>query len=56
VFDEFRSDELGPGHRSVAVRLRFRASDRTLTDAEVGDLRERCIGAVTREHHAELRG
>ena len=56
VFDEFRRDELGPGHRSVAVRLRFRASDRTLTDAEVADLRDRCITAVTSAHGASLRG
>jgi phenylalanyl-tRNA synthetase beta chain len=56
VFDEFRSDELGPGNRSVAVGVRFRAPDRTLTDAEVGELRERCIEAVTREHRAQLRG
>ena len=56
VFDEFRRDELGPGRRSVAVRLRFRAPDRTLTDAEVGELRERCIDAVTSRHRAELRG
>jgi phenylalanyl-tRNA synthetase beta chain len=56
VFDEFRRDELGIDHRSIAVRLRFRAPDRTLTDVEVGDLRERCISAVTGAHRAELRG
>jgi phenylalanyl-tRNA synthetase beta chain len=54
-FDEFRADALGPGRRSLALRLRFRAPDRTLTDAEVGDLRAACIRAVERAHGAELR-
>jgi phenylalanyl-tRNA synthetase beta chain len=55
-FDEFRSDALGPGHRSLAFALRFRAPDHTLTDAEVGALRQRCIDAVVAEHGGELRG
>jgi phenylalanyl-tRNA synthetase beta chain len=56
VFDVFRSDALGPGRRSVAFSLRLRAPDRTLTDAEVGELRQRAIDAVVAEHGAELRG
>ena len=55
VFDEFRREELGVGRRSVAFNLRFRAPDRTLTDAEVADLRQRCIDAVTAAHGGELR-
>jgi phenylalanyl-tRNA synthetase beta chain len=55
VFDEFRSDALGPGRRSLAFALRYRAPDRTLTDAEVGDLRQRAIDAVTAAHDAQLR-
>ena len=45
-FDVFRSDALGAGRRSLAFALRFRAPDRTLTDAEVGELRQRAIDAV----------
>jgi phenylalanyl-tRNA synthetase beta chain len=56
IFDEFRRDELGPGRRSVAFNVRFRAPDRTLTDTEVADLRQRCIDAVIRTHGARLRG
>ena len=56
VFDEFRRDELGAGRRSVAFNLRFRAADRTLTDAELAQLRQRCIDAVVAAHGAELRG
>src|SRR4029077_3623787 len=39
VFDTFRSDAIGPGRVSLAFSLRFRAPDRTLTDAEVATLR-----------------
>jgi phenylalanyl-tRNA synthetase beta chain len=54
-FDEFRSDALGAGKRSLAFTLRLRAPDRTLTDAEAGELRARAVAAVHREHGAELR-
>lgn len=54
-FDEFRSDALGPGRRSLAFALRFRAPDRTLTDAEVAEARGRCIEAVGERHGGLLR-
>ncbi len=56
VFDEFRSDALGPQQRSLAFALRFRAPDRTLTVEEIGDLRRDLIEAVTTAHAAQLRG
>src|SRR2546421_437439 len=56
LFDVFRSDALGAGRKSLAFALRFRALDRTLTDDEVGEIRRRCVDAVAREYHAELRG
>ncbi len=56
LFDVFRSDALGAGRKSLAFALRFRAPDRTLTDDEVGEIRRRCVDAVAREYHAELRG
>jgi len=54
-FDEFRSEQLGEGRRSLAFALRFRAPDRTLTDAEVGELRQRGIDAVVAAHGATPR-
>lgn len=54
-FDVFQSDALGPRRRSLAFALRFRA-ERTLTDAEISELRQRCIDAVIAAHRAELRG
>jgi phenylalanyl-tRNA synthetase beta chain len=56
LFDVFRSEALGEGRRSLAFALRFRAPDRTLTDAEVGAVRERCIQAMASAHGATLRG
>ena len=56
VFDVYRSDELGPDRVSLAFTLRFRAPDRTLTDAEIADLRAACIAAVECDHAAVLRG
>ena len=55
VFDEFRSDALGPEKRSLAFALRFRAPERTLTVDEVGELRRVAIDAVTSTHGAHLR-
>ncbi len=41
VFDLYEGEQLGEGRRSLALNLEFRASDRTLTDEEVGGVRER---------------
>ena len=40
VFDLFEGEQLGEGRKSLALRLEFRAADRTLTDEEVAALRE----------------
>jgi phenylalanyl-tRNA synthetase beta chain len=39
VFDLFEGEQIGKGHKSLALRLEFRAADRTLTDDEVGEQR-----------------
>ncbi|MEA2481391.1 MAG: phenylalanyl-tRNA synthetase beta chain, partial [Thermoleophilaceae bacterium] len=39
VFDVYRGEQVGPGAKSLALRLEFRAADRTLTDDEVVALR-----------------
>jgi phenylalanyl-tRNA synthetase beta chain len=56
LFDVFRSEALGANKVSLAFALRFRALERTLTDAEVGELRQKCIDAVVAAFDAELRG
>ena len=37
LFDVYRGEQVGEGEKSLALRLEFRAPDRTLTDAEVAE-------------------
>jgi phenylalanyl-tRNA synthetase beta chain len=39
VFDLYRGEQVGEGNKSLALRLEFRAADRTLTDEEVAERR-----------------
>ncbi|HYN91733.1 MAG TPA: phenylalanine--tRNA ligase subunit beta [Thermoleophilaceae bacterium] len=39
VFDLYRGEQVGEGAKSLALRLEFRAPDRTLTDEEVAERR-----------------
>jgi len=55
LFDVYRGEGVSPGRRSLAYRLRLQAPDRTLTDAEVAEVRTRCITAVESTHDAKLR-
>ena len=55
VVDEYRGKGLPDGRRSVAVRLVFRAVDRTLTDAEVDKAIGRLIQMLERELDVTLR-
>jgi phenylalanyl-tRNA synthetase beta chain len=56
LFDVYRGPSVGDGARSLAYALRLQATDRTLTDTEVGDVRAQCISAVEAVHDARLRG
>jgi phenylalanyl-tRNA synthetase beta chain len=48
VFDLYRGEQVGEGRKSLALRLSFRAPDRTLTDEEVADLRAAITAALER--------
>ena len=48
LFDVYRGQDLPSGSRSIAFRIRLRASDRTLTDDEVAEIRLRCVDAVAK--------
>jgi phenylalanyl-tRNA synthetase beta chain len=39
IFDVYRGEQVGKGRKSLALRLEFRAADRTLTDEEVAERR-----------------
>jgi phenylalanyl-tRNA synthetase beta chain len=56
LFDLYRGDQVPPGHRSLAFRVRLQATDRTLTEAEVGAARERLIASAAAAHRTVLRG
>jgi phenylalanyl-tRNA synthetase beta chain len=56
VFDVYRGPELPHGVRSVAVRLRFRAQDRTLRDQEVEDAVREVTRALGEELSVGFRG
>jgi phenylalanyl-tRNA synthetase beta chain len=56
VFDVYRdSERLGEGNVSLALRLSFRAVDRTLTDQEVAAQRERIAQALADEVSGTIR-
>jgi phenylalanyl-tRNA synthetase beta chain len=56
VFDVYRDPErVGAGNVSLAVRLTYRASDRTLTDAEVAERRHAIAAALTSELSGRVR-
>jgi phenylalanyl-tRNA synthetase beta chain len=55
VFDLYEGEQVGEGRKSLALRLEFRAADRTLTDEEVAARREE-IAAKLEEIGGSLRG
>ena len=54
VFDVYEGEQVGVGNRSLALRLEFRAPDRTLTDDEVSERRQ-AIEAALSEIGGKLR-
>jgi phenylalanyl-tRNA synthetase beta chain len=56
LFDVFRGEPVAEGRRSLAFGMRLQADDRTLTDAEVAMVRQRCVDAVEGDLRATLRG
>ena len=49
VFDLYHGEQVGEGSKSLALRLEFRAPDRTLTDEEVAERRtaiEQALGSI----------
>ena len=55
VFDVYRGEQAGEGRVSLALRLSFRAADRTLTDDEVAVVRERIVAALAGEVGGSIR-
>ena len=55
LFDLYAGKELPQGKHSIALSLRYRAADRTLTDEEVNAAHERVVKTLTRQFGAEVR-
>jgi phenylalanyl-tRNA synthetase beta chain len=55
LFDLYAGKELPPGKYSIALSLRYRAANRTLTDEDVNAAHDRVIKMLKREFGAEVR-
>jgi phenylalanyl-tRNA synthetase beta chain len=56
LFDVYRGTGIDEGSRSLAFAVRLQSVERTLTDAEVAEVRTKLITAVESAHGATLRG
>ena len=55
VFDVYRGEQVGAGRKSVAIHLSFQSPERTLTEDEATEIRERVVAALEERFDAELR-
>ncbi len=55
LFDVYRGPQLGEGRRSLGYRLRLQAADRTLTEQDVAEVRERIVAGLAAGTGARLR-
>jgi phenylalanyl-tRNA synthetase beta chain len=56
IFDVYTGKPLPDGKKNLAYAIRYRAADRTLTDAEVNEAHQRIIEEVNRRLGGSLRG
>ncbi len=55
LFDEYRGENVPAGERSLAFRLVYRGSDRTLTDADVDPVHQKVRDALVKNFSVNLR-
>jgi phenylalanyl-tRNA synthetase beta chain len=55
VFDVFRGEGIPEGRKSIAFHAEFRSPNRTLSDEDARDLREKIVAALGEQFAAELR-
>jgi phenylalanyl-tRNA synthetase beta chain len=55
LFDVYRSELIGKGKKSLAYSLTYQSSDKTLTDHDVAQIRQRIIRRLEQELGAKLR-
>ena len=55
LFDVYRSEQIGKGKKSLAYSLTYQSADKTLTDNDVAQIRQRIIRRLDQELGAKLR-
>jgi phenylalanyl-tRNA synthetase beta chain len=55
VFDVYRGGQIPDGRKSIAFRVEFQSPERTLSDEDARELRERVVTALADRFDAELR-
>jgi phenylalanyl-tRNA synthetase beta chain len=55
LVDDYRGDNVAAGHKSLTFALRFRAADRTLTQVEASESRDKAVALANQKFGATLR-
>lgn len=55
VFDLYQGEKIPAGHKSIALRLRYRSVERTLTDEEVSALHQKVVDTLAKKLGVALR-
>jgi phenylalanyl-tRNA synthetase beta chain len=55
VFDVYRGEQVGEGRKSIALAAAFQSPERTLSDEDAAEIRERIVKALADRFGAELR-
>ncbi len=55
IFDLYQGDRVPDGHKSIALRLRYRSSDRTMTDDEVQLVHTKVVAVLTGKLNVTVR-
>jgi phenylalanyl-tRNA synthetase beta chain len=55
AFDVYRGEQIGPGKKSIAFAVTFQSPEKTLTDEEAAEIRNRIVEHLHAAFGAELR-
>jgi phenylalanyl-tRNA synthetase beta chain len=55
AFDVYRGEQVGPGKKSIAFSVSFQSPERTLTDEDAAELRNRIVTVLEARFGAQLR-
>jgi len=55
IFDLYRGAGIQEGFKSIAIRIRYRSYERTLTDDEIGSIHAKVIAALMNKLNVSIR-